>query len=126
MALSFSAREAKELLSRLDSIQKQQEALRRLPETYRADAERLTRGLLGSRAFEGLVLDEVQQGRDSTASLRGADTLIADVVRLHQLQPIADYSQRLSAQHQTQAQQLRQSLNACAGGFRRMFGSYRY
>ena len=123
MALSFSAREAKELLSRLDSIQKQQEALRRLPETYRADAERLTRGLLGSRAFEGLVLDEVQQGRDSTASLRGADTLIADVVRLHQLQPIADYSQRLSAQHQTQAQQLRQSLNACAGGFRRMFAS---
>ena len=123
MALSFSARDAKELLGQLDEIQKQQEALLRLPETCRADAEKCAQTMLRGRAFDPLVRDEVLHGRDSTASLRGADQLIADIVRYYKLAPIANYCQKLTAPHREQVQQLRQSLNACAGGFRRLFAS---
>ena len=99
MALSFSARDAKELLGQLDEIQKQQEALLRLPETCRADAEKCAQTMLRGRAFDPLVRDEVLHGRDSTASLRGAEQLIADIVRYYKLAPIANYCQKLTAPH---------------------------
>ncbi len=119
----FNTREAKDLLTKLDALQRQQEALYTKPGKYRADAEKIVRGMLGYRAFDHLVCDAVQRGKDSSGSLRGADTLVCDVVRYSRLQPIAAYCKQMTAPQHDQIAAWRQSLSACAGGLRRMFAS---
>ena len=123
MASGFSTKEAKELLTRLDSIQKQQQTLIGLPEKYRADAERLARGMVSYRAFENTVRDEVLRGKDNSGSIRGIDALIRDIAAYRRLLPIAQYCDKLSSPHQSEIRELRQSLSSCTGGLRRMFAS---
>lgn len=123
MALSFSQKEAKELLHRLDDIQGQQEALLRLPAQFSADAEKRTRSMLGYHAFDNLVQDEVLRGRDTAESLRGADTLVADMVRLNRLLPLERECLATESTHLANAKQLKAQLSACTGGLRRLFAS---
>ena len=123
MASGFSTKEAKELLTRLDSIQKQQQTLIGLPEKYRADAERLARGMVSYRAFENTVRDEVLRGKDNSGSIRGIDALIRDIAAYRRLLPIAQYCDKLSSPHRSEIRELRQSLSSCTGGLRRMFAS---
>lgn len=119
----FNTQEAKALLAKLDQLQRQQQELQAKPERFRADAEKQVRSMQSYRAIDTLVCDEVLRNKDSSGSLRGADALVRDVVCYCQLRPIADYCAQMTAPHQSNITAWRQSLNACAGGLRRLFAS---
>lgn len=123
MALSFSHKEAKELLRRLDDIQRQQDELLRLPAQFSADAQKQTRSMLGYHAFDNLVQDEVLRGRDTADGLRGADTLVADIVRLQRLLPLERECRATANDHFANMKPLKAQLSACTGGLRRLFAS---
>ena len=123
MALEFSAKEAKELLSSVQNMQRQHEKLINAFEIYRAEAEKQAKGMLGYRAFENLLRDEIVRGKEGVKAPRGSDALARDIVCCQKLKPISRYCKQMTEPRRAEVQANTKKLSETAGGLKRLFAS---
>ena len=123
MARDFTSNDAKQLIVQLNALQNMQREIVNLPEQYRQDAQSQTRQMIGSRAFDNFVRDELNRGTDAPESLRGAERIINDISMWMKLSPIAQQISTTAQKNDNMINSMRQSLSAGSSGLRWMFSS---
>ena len=123
MARDFTSNDAKQLIVQLNAVQNMQRELVNLPEQYRQDAQSQTRQMIGYRAFDNFVRDELNRGTDAPESLRGAERIINDISMWMKLSPIAQQISTTAQKNDNMINSMRQSLSAGSSGLRWMFSS---
>ena len=104
-------------------MQNMQREIVNLPEQYRQDAQSQTRQMIGYRAFDNFVRDELNRGTDAPESLRGAERIINDISMWMKLSPIAQQISTTAQKNDNMINSMRQSLSAGSSGLRWMFSS---
>lgn len=123
MARDFTSNDAKQLIVQLNALQNMQREIVNLPEQYRQDAQSQTRQMIGYRAFDNFVRDELNRGTDAPESLRGAERIINDISMWMKLSPIAQQISTTAQKNDNMINSMRQSLSAGSSGLRWMFSS---
>ena len=123
MARDFTSNDVKQMINQLNALQNMQRELVNIPEQYRQDAQTQTRQMIGYRAFDNFVRDEIQRGTDAPESLRGAERIINDISMWIKLSPIARQANDAARKNDESINSMRQSLTAAGGGLRRIFSS---
>ena len=123
MARDFTSNDAKQLIVQLNALQNMQREIVNLPEQYRQDAQSQTRQMIGYRAFDNFVRDELNRGTDAPESLRGAERIINDISMWMKLSPIAQQISTTVQKNDNMINSMRQSLSAGSSGLRWMFSS---
>ena len=123
MARDFTSNDAKQLIVQLNALQNMQREIVNLPEQYRQDAQSQTRQMIGYRAFDNFVRDELNRGTDAPESLRGAERIINDISMWMKLSPIAQRISTTAQKNDNMINSMRQSLSAGSSGLRWMFSS---
>ena len=123
MARDFTSNDAKQLIVQLNALQNMQREIVNLPEQYRQDAQSQTRQMIGSRAFDNFVRDELNRGTDAPETLRGAERIINDISMWMKLSPIAQQISTTAQKNDNMINSMRQSLSAGSSGLRWMFSS---
>ena len=123
MARDFTSNDAKQLIVQLNAVQNMQRELVNLPEQYRQDMAAQTRQMIGYRAFDNFVRDELNRGTDAPESLRGAERIINDISMWMKLSPIAQQISTTAQKNDNMINSMRQSLSAGSSGLRWMFSS---
>ena len=123
MARDFTSNDAKQIIIQLNAVQNMQREIVNLPEQYRQDAQSQTRQMIGYRAFDNFVRDELNRGTDAPESLRGAERIINDISMWMKLSPIAQQISTTAQKNDNMINSMRQSLSAGSSGLRWMFSS---
>lgn len=123
MARDFTSNDAKQLIVQLNALQNMQREIVNLPEQYRQDAQSQMRQMIGYRAFDNFVRDELNRGTDAPESLRGAERIINDISMWMKLSPIAQQISTTAQKNDNMINSMRQSLSAGSSGLRWMFSS---
>jgi len=123
MARDFTSNDAKQIIIQLNALQNMQREIVNLPEQYRQDAQSQTRQMIGYRAFDNFVRDELNRGTDAPESLRGAERIINDISMWMKLSPIAQQISTTAQKNDNMINSMRQSLSAGSSGLRWMFSS---
>ena len=123
MARDFTSNEAKQLTVQLNALQNMQRELVNLPEQYSQDAQMQTRQMIGSRAFDNFVRDEVNRETDAPESLHGAERIINDTGMWLKLNPISQQARAAAQKNDNMINTTRHSLSAGSSGLRWMFSS---
>ena len=123
MARDFTSNDAKQIIIQLNALQNMQREIVNLPEQYRQDAQSQTRQMIGYRAFDNFVRDELNRGTDTPENLRGAERIVNDISMWMKLSPIAQQISTTAQKNDNMINSMRKSLSAGSSGLRWMFSS---